>query len=520
MALRYGKTFVAEQDYPVVSTTAGKYLGYIDDEVFTFKGMEYAYADRFQMPEPPHSFEGVRDAYNYGYGVPEMTYNLKGKKPGDEIEQIGMYWNMDEHLHHVNVWTRSIDPGAKKPVIFFIHGGGYFGGASNHLFIYDGWALAHEYDVVMVSINHRLNMLGYLDLSSFGERYKNSGNLGQADIVAALQWVKENIARFGGDPDNVTLLGQSGGGGKICTLLQMPAADGLYHKAIIQSGVFRMGLGISSAPKMGEETAKVLGLTKDTIQEIETIDYDTLAAAALKAGEKLGVNAFSAWGPKADGEYYLGDARDVGFRPETANIPILIGSDLREFDPSPLGRKENWSREQRLAAIRQRFGGNEEAIAKAFEKAYPELDVSYAAAVDTLFRQGVVEFTHRRIKDSTAPVYSYIFAYEMMIKGGKLGGHGMEMNFMFHNAPGTPGIRKGDVTFRLQDQMAGAWAAFAKTGSPNGENLPQWPAFTKDQEACMVFGDDSRAADHVDAELLDLILGNAPKALPEIEDIK
>ena len=120
MALRYGKTFVAEEDYPIVETKAGKYLGYIDDEVFTFKGMEYAYADRFHMPEAPRPFEGVREAYNYGYGVPEMTYDLRGKKPGDEIEQIGMYWNMDEHLQHVNVWTKSIDPDAKRPVIFFI----------------------------------------------------------------------------------------------------------------------------------------------------------------------------------------------------------------------------------------------------------------------------------------------------------------------------------------------------------------------------------------------------------------
>ena len=136
--------------------------------------------------------------------------------------------------------------------------------------------------------------------------------------------MKQNISRFGGDPDNVTLLGQSGGGGKICTLLQMPAADGLYHKAIIQSGVFRMGLGPTGAAKMGEETAKVLGLTRETIQQIETIDYDTLAAAVLKAGENLGINSFRAWAPKADGEYYLGDVRDVGFRPETKDIPCLL----------------------------------------------------------------------------------------------------------------------------------------------------------------------------------------------------
>lgn len=152
------------------------------------------------------------------------------------------YWSFSEHCQNLNIWTPSIDPEAKKPVMVWLHGGGFFGGCSTQLYSYEGWEMSHNYDVVIVTVNHRLNMLGFLDLSEMGEEYKNSGNLGMADLVEALRWVKRNIAAFGGDPDNVTIYGQSGGGGKVSTLMQMPSADGLYHRAIIQSGVMRSGL--------------------------------------------------------------------------------------------------------------------------------------------------------------------------------------------------------------------------------------------------------------------------------------
>lgn len=241
MNIREKKGFVCEEDYPVVQTTEGKLRGYVDGDVFCFRGVDYAWAERFQMPEPPKSWEGIQDALDYGYGCPEMSYSLKGKSPKGQFMVPQRFWSISEHCQNLNIWTPSIDPEAKKPVMVWFHGGGFFGGCSTQLYSYEGWGMSHNYDVVIVTVNHRLNMLGFLDLSELGEEYRNSGNLGMADLVEALRWVKRNITAFGGDPDNVTIYGQSGGGGKVSTLMQMPSADGLYHRAIIQSGVMRSG---------------------------------------------------------------------------------------------------------------------------------------------------------------------------------------------------------------------------------------------------------------------------------------
>ena len=195
------KTFRYD-DVPVLGTTSGKLKGYFYDGEYIFKGVPYAHADRFQMPVPS-KWEGVKDATSYGFVCPLMTQDT----PSAELLVPHRYWPMDEHCQNLNIWTKTLDKDAKKPVIVWLHGGGYFAGSSIEQVAYDGHNMCMEGDVVVVSINHRLNILGYLDLSPFGEKYKNSGNAGHADMVAALQWVHDNIALFGGDPENVTIFG-------------------------------------------------------------------------------------------------------------------------------------------------------------------------------------------------------------------------------------------------------------------------------------------------------------------------
>lgn len=491
MHRRKASNFICTETEPIVSTKAGKLHGYISDDIYQFKGIEYAKAQRFQMPRPVEAWEGVKDALSYGAGCPEMTYSIQNRDDLDQLTVPGRMWSVSEDCQHLNVWTKSISPKAKRPVMVWMHGGGYAGGSATHLYSYDGFEMANEYDVVIVTINHRLNMLGFFDLSEYGQKYKHSGNVGMADLVAALEWVRDNIESFGGDPDNVTIYGQSGGGGKVTTLMQMPSADGLYHRAIVQSGVMRMGPSSNGATALAAKAVEILGLNKQNIAEIETMDYEVVAKAIKKAGEALGIgNAIGMWGPVPDGEYYVGSPLDVGFRAETKDIPLMVGSCVTEFarNIAP-GNKAKWSDEQRYAELEKAYGHRAQAVKKQFIKAYPELDWSYAAIADTHVRLAVIDFVNRRCADATAPVYNYIFAFESPLKGGQLLGHNSDLHFMFHNAAYMDAMCKPDITQRIQDEMAGAWARFAYAGNPNSSSLTTWEAYTPDSGACLQLGD-------------------------------
>ena len=240
---------------PVLHTTSGDLKGYFYDGVYIYKGIPYAYADRFQMPVPS-KWDGVKDATNYGFVCPLQNQDT----PNGELMVPHRYWPQDEHCQSLNIWTNKLDPEAKKPVLVWFHGGGYAAGSSIEQVAYDGVSIAKKGDSILVSVNHRLNILGYLDLSPFGEKYKNSANAGHADMVAALQWVHDNIAAFGGDPENVTIFGQSGGGMKVATLMNTPAADGLFQKGIIESGVYEAKV---YQKEDGDGTAIVKALLKE-----------------------------------------------------------------------------------------------------------------------------------------------------------------------------------------------------------------------------------------------------------------
>lgn len=242
---------------PVLHTTSGDLKGYFYDGVYIYKGIPYAYADRFQMPVPS-KWDGVKDATNYGFVCPLQNQDT----PNGELMVPHRYWPQDEHCQSLNIWTNKLDPEAKKPVLVWFHGGGYAAGSSIEQVAYDGVSIAKKGDSILVSVNHRLNILGYLDLSPFGEKYKNSANAGHADMVAALQWVHDNIALFGGDPENVTIFGQSGGGMKVIDLMQIPSADGLFQKGLVMSGVMEgdpLGAGEKDGTEIVTAMMKELG---------------------------------------------------------------------------------------------------------------------------------------------------------------------------------------------------------------------------------------------------------------------
>ena len=271
------------EDVAVTSTEAGKVRGYIHNSVYTYKGIPYAVAKRFEAAEKPKAWTGVRSSLSYGpvAPLPTPTTNVQ-----DESEFLFHHdWGFtNEDCLRANVWTPSINDGKKRPVMFWIHGGGFSAGSSQELPSYDGENLAKRGDVVVVSINHRLNVLGFLDLSAYGEKYKHSANNSIIDIKVALEWVKNNIANFGGDPDNVTIFGQSGGGAKVNTLLAMPAAKGLFHKAINESGAFRSAMKEKSETQaIAEEVLNLLNIPASNVDSLQKIPFQILSDISNKA---------------------------------------------------------------------------------------------------------------------------------------------------------------------------------------------------------------------------------------------
>jgi carboxylesterase type B len=343
--MRYAETQVqAGNNIAVAQTQAGKVQGYVQNGVITYKGMPYATAERFMPPQKVANWQGEKLALTYGEVCPQVPMG------GRSFFFTGPEMTEGESCLNLNVWSPSVSDGKKRAVMVWIHGGGFQSGASNDLDSYDGANLARTGDVVVVSVNHRLNAMGFLDLSAYGDQFKQSANLGMQDLVASLEWVKENIAQFGGDPNNVTIFGESGGGAKVLTLMAMPSAKGLFHKAVVQSGaVEKMGMTLTD-PKISrrvtELTLKNLGVKStalDKLNKFTPAQINEAAAKALKqAGEEFKIPAILgggyslSWMPSLDGK--LIPQQPVGEKyPEIAkDIPLLIGSNLTEWESFPL----------------------------------------------------------------------------------------------------------------------------------------------------------------------------------------
>lgn len=265
----------ADSATAVVKTEAGRVAGYLENGVYIYEGVPYATAERFMPPVKTVSWTGIRSCRAYGHTCPQ------GKRLGWQSDEQAFAFNWDdgyadENCLHVNIWTPGICDGKKRPVMVWLHGGGYSAGSGQELPSYDGANLARKGDVVVVTLNHRLNVLGFLDLSAYGEKYAHSGNAGMLDLVAALQWVNKNIAAFGGDASNVTIFGQSGGGGKVSTLLATPSAKGLFHKAIVQSGSMLRTMNQKYSRRIAAAVMDDLGLQASQIDSLQHVPYERL----------------------------------------------------------------------------------------------------------------------------------------------------------------------------------------------------------------------------------------------------
>ncbi|MGE0589832.1 MAG: carboxylesterase/lipase family protein [Cyclobacteriaceae bacterium] len=505
-------------DVAVVQTNSGKVRGYIHNGIFTYKGIPYAKSKRFQAPEKPAAWEGVRSSMTYG---PVSPLLVPTTQVADEIEFVFHHdWGYtNEDCQRVNVWTPGINDGKKRPVMFWIHGGGYTAGSSQELPSYDGEAIAQKGDAVLVSINHRLNILGFLDLSDFGDKYKSSANASFYDLVFALQWVKDNIANFGGDPNNVTIFGQSGGGGKVTALMSSPLAKGLFHKAIVQSGVWSDYQQQAITKRIGAATVKELGLTSATIDSIQHIPYERLVAAGNKAldyvrkqleseGNPIAPGLRFGWSPTIDGVFLQHNPGDKEALALSSNVPLLIGSTKNEFMTSLRVPELRYaSEEQVMNYIKSQWGDKADAYLAAVKKAYPKVvRPTDLIDIDTYFRPGMVAQANAKSAKGQAPVYMYLFAWQSPVMNGDYKAiHCIEIPFTMNNIARCEEMTGGGKdAYALSDKMSQAWINFARSGNPNHKGLLNWPAYDATTGATIIFDNVSTIRNHHDKEFLEL----------------
>ena len=505
---------LASSSVAVAQTANGKVAGYIQDGVTIFKGIPYAKANRFEAPVQADSWEGIRSCRQYG---PVSPQGARSGWANDEIA-FAFNWNdgvQGEDCLRLNVWTPALDS-RKRPVMVWLHGGGYSAGSGQELPSYDGTSLAFAEDVVVVSINHRLNVLGFLDLSAYGEKYAKSANAGLLDIVASLEWVRDNIAAFGGDPSNVTIFGQSGGGGKVTTLLATPCAKGLFHKAIVQSGSMLRTMESKYSRKIGIATVRNLGLDASSIDKISEVPYGELLAAGEKAiaqvkaeADRDGVASFIfGWAPTVDGAVLPSQPFDPQAPAISAEIPMIIGTTRHEFSMTTyVPALRNAGREEVIGILKGRYGEGTERFLELFAKAYPGSKPADMLDADFVFRPSAIEQALRKSLQGAAPVYMYMFNWESPVLDGILRStHCMEIPFVFNNADRHASMTGGGAqAMELASKMSHCWAEFARCGKPSAEGLPEWEPFEAEKRAVMFFDNTCKMSYSHDKELMDFI---------------
>ena len=499
--------FCFNDETAVVETTKGKVHGYAWNGMKIFKGIPYAKAERFHAPEPVNAWEGLKDATNYGFVCPLLDLG----RPNGELNVPHRYWPMDEDCLNLNVWTPETDD-AKRPVLFWMHGGGFEAGSSIEHIAYEGENMCTHGDVVVVSVNHRLNVLGYFDLSDFGEEYANSGNAGTDDLIAALQWVHDNIAAFGGDPDNVTVFGQSGGGAKVTTLLQTPAADGLYAKGYNMSGVIGPVLAdqAGNGREFAEAIMRELGIlgegetgTAEHVRKLEKVPYAQLADAYKKLRPAFQAQGKYTGGAPHPNAFYKGEPVSNGFRAETAGIPLLVGSVYGEFTsfmPSPY--KDGIPAEEQKKILTETLGQEgADAVIPLFEKAYPERPLLDALRLDFIFRAPEIAYIAKRSELNNC-TWSYMFNMDQPINGRQTPWHCSDIPYVFRNIDLIQYPHGNEeLAVKIQDQVFESVMAFAKTGDPNNAAIPQWDACRPGEENTIIIDADTRVRTNYDHEL-------------------
>ena len=513
-----GQILFVGDDIAITETVYGKVQGFILRDIYQFRGIPYGAdtsgTNRFMPPQKPESWTDIKPAVWWGNSAPQIMDNRYANAWASYVD----HWNYDdvsEDCLKLNIWTPAIADGKKRPVMVWLHGGGYTNGNAIEQDGYMGENLSRKGDIVFVSINHRLGPIGFSDLSGVGgEKYKDSGNVGALDMVAALEWVKENIANFGGDPDNVTIMGQSGGGAKVCVLAAMPAAKGLIHKTVPLSGSSTQALDQNYSQKLGEYILKEAGLKPseiDKLQEMPWKDYILLANKANQtmARENTGTPGMrGGFSPVADGV----NIPKGTFYSETdgisSNVPMLICSTFHEWgaartnpDIEKITADEAKNMLKERAGFRGGLGEKAGEVYDAYAKIFPDKKPIEIMTLVASNRKGVVD-TATAKSVQKAPVYVAWFGWEPPMFNGRMRAfHCLDICFWYANTDLMLTHTGGGARPRkLSEKMSGSLLQFMKTGNPNGGGLPEWPSFTVENGETMVLNDESEVKNDPDRE--------------------
>jgi para-nitrobenzyl esterase len=488
----FGAAAKSDSSGPVVETTAGKIRGTMEDKVSVFRGVPYGASTggsgRFMPPEKPQPWTGVKDTLELGHRSPQGPSGLI-----PEVAAVDAGEPAGEDCLVLNVWTPSAAASThKRPVMVWLHGGGFTSGSGGFK-IYDGVNLAGKHDVVVVTINHRLNAFGYLYLADLGgAKYANASNVGMLDIVAALQWVHDNISNFGGDSGNVTIFGQSGGGAKVSTLLAMPAAKGLFHRAVIESGASLRGIPREAANKSTEAFLAKVGLKPDRLDELQNMPVDRLVQGL--AGGRFGA--------VVDGKTLPGNPFDPAAPEISASVPLLIGTVQTEVTFFAGQQLDPIDEAAMRARVKQTFHASDAdtdkiiAVYKQVDPAISNIDVALESASDSFAWTNALTAAERKAALGKASAYMYYFKWRSPVRDGKLKAmHCMEIPFVFDIPDlGKPMTGSGEDRYALASKISGAWVAFARTGNPSEKGLA-WPAYNTAKRATMILDDKCEVVD-------------------------
>lgn len=504
-------------DIAVADTGFGKIRGYQLNGVYTFLGVPYG-ADtsgknRFMPPQKPEKWVGIKDTIWWGNTAPQIM----DRRYANAHYSFADHWNYDdvsEDCLKLNVWTNGLADGKKRPVLVWLHGGGFTNGNGIEQDGYHGENFAKKGDVVFVSINHRLGPIGFTDLSGVGgEKYAVSGNVSQLDIIASLHWVRDNIANFGGDPGNVTIMGQSGGGAKVTCTMAMPAAKGLVHKGVALSGSMLKANDQEYARKLGQYVLEAAGLTPanvDKLQEIPWREYIDIANKALdRMRKEIPQPGFrGGFGPVADGVNvpkgeFFSDPND-----HTADMPLMICTTFHEWGATRTNPQlEAAGETEIIEAMKQRFGDKSAEVYKAYATNFPGKKPAEIMTLAASNRANAVACGNAKAKQK-APVYMAWFGWEPNLYNGRMRAfHCIDICFWYDNTDRMYTHTGGGKRPRmLSEKMSASLLAFMKTGNPNAGALPNWPKFSAEKGETMILNDTCEVKNDPDRE--------ARKALP------